>query len=104
MGARSGSEGFAEGEPDVRDHRVDTLEVSIRVPQLDRLSTHPLYTVKRVPVAVGPGEDRNAYPHPTTSHSYSSIVGLARSLRHIASTSSEPSTSISTSLPTWTVL
>src|SRR5215212_7196705 len=85
------------------DHSVDTLEVSISVPQLDSLSTNPLHTVQCVPVAIRPGKDRNAYPHPTTSHSYSSIVGLERSLRHMASTSSALSTSISTSLPTWTV-
>src|SRR5829696_2815109 len=103
-GDRAGSEVITVGEAAGDDHGVDTLEISVSVPQLDRLNARPLYTIKGVPVAVGSGEDRNAYPHPTTSHSYSSIVGLERSLRHMASTSSALSTSISTSLPTWTVL
>src|ERR687898_836082 len=103
-GDRAWSQVVAVGESAGNDHRVDTLEVRIGVPQLDCVSTHPLHTVKGVPIAVGPGEDRNAYSQETTSHSYSSIVGLESSLRHIASTSSALSTSISTSLPTWTVL
>src|ERR687890_2021249 len=102
-GDGAGSEVVAVGEAAGNDHRVDTLEISVAVPQLDRIGTHPLHTVKGVPIAVGPREDRYAYPHPTTSHSYSSIVGLESSLRHIASTSSALSTSISTSLPTCTV-
>src|SRR5215210_4082223 len=103
-GYGSGSQIVTVGEASGNDHRVDTLEIRISVPQLDRLGAHPLHTVQGVPVAVGTREDRNAYPQETTSHSYSSIVGLERSLRHIASTSSALSTSISTSLPTWTVL
>src|SRR5215212_5061893 len=45
------------------DHRVDTLEVGIGMPQLDRFSAHPFHTVKRVPVAIRPWEDRNPDSH-----------------------------------------
>src|SRR5215210_4360660 len=53
----------AVGESSRYDHGVNTLEVSVGVPQFDRLRTHPLHTVQSVAVAVGAGKDRNAYSH-----------------------------------------
>jgi hypothetical protein len=48
----AGSEVVAVGEAARNDHGVDTLEVRVRVPQLDRLGAHALHTVERIPVAV----------------------------------------------------
>src|SRR5918997_2376909 len=93
----------AVGEAAGNYNGVDALEVGFCVPELDRLAPRPLHAVQRVAIAVGSGEDRYSYSQETTSHSYSSMVGLERSLRHIASTSFALSTSISMSLPTWTV-
>src|SRR5215203_1977774 len=59
----AGSQIVTVGEAAGNDHRVDTLEVGISVPQLDRLSTHPLHTIQGVPVAVGPRKNSNSNPH-----------------------------------------
>src|SRR5215210_170806 len=62
-GDGAGSQIVTVGEAAGNDHRVDTLEVSISVPQLDRLGTHPLHTIQGVPVAVGSRKDRNSDSH-----------------------------------------
>src|SRR5215213_6518288 len=102
-GYGAGTQVVAVGEAAGYDHGVRAFQICVGVPELDRLGTHPLDGVESVPVAVGAGKDRDPYPHRTTSHSYSSIVGFASRCVHIASTASALSTSISMSLPTWTV-
>src|SRR5919107_6029523 len=103
-GDSTGPEVVAVGEAARHYNGVHALEVGVGVPQLDGLRAGALYTIERVAVAVGSGKDGYAYPQERTSHSYSSIVGLASSRRHIPSTSSAESTSISTRRPMWTVL
>src|SRR5215203_1721527 len=103
-GDGAGTQVIAVGESARHDHGVRALQVRVGVPELDRLGTHPLDGVQGVAVAVGAGKYGYPYLQWTTSHSYSSMVGLASRRRHIASTSSADSTSISMSLPTCTVL
>src|SRR5215204_5076777 len=50
-------------EPTGNDNGINTLEVSVRVPQLDRLAPRPLHAVQRVAVAIGAWEYCYSYSH-----------------------------------------
>src|SRR3954463_1546145 len=75
-GDGAGPEVVAVREATRHHHGVHALQVGVGVPQLDRLGSSAFDRVQRVAITVGAREDGNAYPQETTSHSYSSTVGL----------------------------
>src|SRR5215217_7077093 len=93
----------AVGEAARHHDGIHALQARVRVPQLHGLSAGKFYRVQRIAVAVGAREDGDPDPHESTSHSYSSTVGFASSRRHIPSTSSADSSSISMRRPMWTL-
>src|ERR671921_1768685 len=102
-GDGAGPEVVAVGEAARHHDGVHALQAPIGVPQLHRFGAGKLYRVQRVAVAVRTREDRYPDPQESTSHSYSSTVGFARRRRHMPSTSSADSTSISMRRPIWTL-